>query len=164
MDKTLSVIIGVIAALMLVVAVSSLVERNLLSTALFGVITGLLGWWSIKAWRRVPATTGLTGVAASRFDPANKAVQGLVALTLAVLFYFYLFPALFQKKVEADTVAQLKDMYQLVKKAGNRHDTCMYAGAVASAMVQAKDSSGYKQWKDIEAAECKLADLPLPQN
>jgi hypothetical protein len=59
-------------------------------------------------------------------------------------------------KVVSDSIQE----YEIVKRSGNKIDICVHSGFVAAAYLQAKDETGYRQWKDIESADCTEAGMP----
>lgn len=60
------------------------------------------------------------------------------------------------QKVASDSVEQ----YDIAKRNGSKMDTCVRAGLVAAAYLQAKDELNYRQWKKIESDDCSAAGLP----
>lgn len=59
-------------------------------------------------------------------------------------------------KVTDDVIAQ----YEIVKKQGDPIQTCVHAGVVSAAYLQAKDEAKYAEWKAIEKEDCKAAGMP----
>lgn len=59
-------------------------------------------------------------------------------------------------KVATDAVAQ----YDIAKRQGDKMQTCVQAGFVAAAYLQAKDETNYTQWKATEKADCTAAGVP----
>lgn len=51
--------------------------------------------------------------------------------------------------------------YEIVKKNGNKIETCVHAGMVKAAYLQAKDEENYKKWNDVEKSDCKAAGMPI---
>lgn len=51
--------------------------------------------------------------------------------------------------------------YEIVKKNGDKMETCVHAGMVKAAYLQAKDESNYKKWNDVEKTDCKKAGMPM---
>ncbi|MDW2975118.1 MAG: zinc-ribbon domain-containing protein [Alphaproteobacteria bacterium] len=49
--------------------------------------------------------------------------------------------------------------YELIAAEGDVIQTCVQAGIVAQAYLQAQDEAGYNQWKEIEMADCMAAGL-----
>ena len=58
-------------------------------------------------------------------------------------------------KVSSDMVAQ----YDIAKKQGDPIQTCVQAGMVSAAYLQAKDETKYNEWKAIEKTDCKAAGI-----
>ncbi len=58
-------------------------------------------------------------------------------------------------KVSSDMVAQ----YDIAKKQGDPMQTCVQAGMVSAAYLQAKDETKYNEWKAIEKTDCKAAGI-----
>lgn len=58
-------------------------------------------------------------------------------------------------KVSSDMVAQ----YDIAKKQGDAMQTCVQAGMVSAAYLQAKDEVKYNEWKAIEKTDCKAAGI-----
>lgn len=48
----------------------------------------------------------------------------------------------------------------MVKDSGSKIDLCVQAMQVSAAYLQAKNSVGYKKWKQIEKNDCKNAGMP----
>lgn len=58
-------------------------------------------------------------------------------------------------QVAADAVKQ----YNIAKRSGGSMDTCVQAGMVAAAYLQAQDESSYRRWKATEKSDCAAAGL-----
>lgn len=58
-------------------------------------------------------------------------------------------------KVSSDMVAQ----YEIAKKQGDAMQTCVQAGMVSAAYLQAQDEAKYNEWKATEKADCKAAGI-----
>lgn len=58
-------------------------------------------------------------------------------------------------KVSSDMVEQ----YDIAKKQGDAMQTCVQAGMVSAAYLQAKDEAKYNEWKAIEKTDCKAAGI-----
>jgi hypothetical protein len=58
-------------------------------------------------------------------------------------------------KVAQDAI----DQYQIVKRNANLVNTCVHAGFVAAAYLQAKDEPNYQKWRSIEVSDCELAGV-----
>lgn len=59
------------------------------------------------------------------------------------------------EKVSSDMVAQ----YEIAKKQGDAMQTCVQAGMVSAAYLQAQDETKYNEWKAIEKTDCKTAGI-----
>jgi hypothetical protein len=59
-------------------------------------------------------------------------------------------------KVAADAV----DQYEIAKRQGDKLQTCVQAGFVSAAFLQAKNEPQYNAWKATEAADCAAAGMP----
>lgn len=59
-------------------------------------------------------------------------------------------------KVANDAVEQ----YQIAKRGGDNMQACVHAGIVAASYLQAKDEPKYREWQDVEKADCKRAGIP----
>jgi hypothetical protein len=102
--------------------------------------------------------------------PRNKRMMlNLVGgLVLAGMFGWFLFGggldqqaakemAKVEQQVAADSVAQ----YEISKRNGNLIETCVHAGMVAAAYLQAKDEANHKRWLATQSEDCKKAGMPL---
>ena len=58
-------------------------------------------------------------------------------------------------KVADDSIKQ----YEIVKRNGSAMESCVHAGFVAAAYIQAKDEANYKIWHDIEISDCAKAGI-----
>lgn len=63
-----------------------------------------------------------------------------------------------EAKVALDAVAQ----YEIAKRQGDAMQTCVQAGMVSAAFLQAKNEAHYTQWKATERADCARAGMPSP--
>jgi hypothetical protein len=61
-----------------------------------------------------------------------------------------------EQKVATDAVAQ----YDIAKRNGDPIQTCVQAGMVSAAFLQAKDETNFNQWKATEKADCAKAGMP----
>ena len=52
------------------------------------------------------------------------------------------------------------EQYNITKSSGNPIDICVHAGMVKAAVLQAKDEAQYKEWNEIEKADCAAAGMP----
>lgn len=59
-------------------------------------------------------------------------------------------------QVAEDAVAQ----YRIAERGNDPIQTCVQAGMVAAAYLQAKDEPNYNQWKDVEKKACTAAGIP----
>lgn len=60
-------------------------------------------------------------------------------------------------QVATDSVKQ----YEIAKRNGATPiDTCVQAGLVSAAYLQAQDESNYSKWKSIEKSDCERAGVP----
>lgn len=60
------------------------------------------------------------------------------------------------RKVALDAVAQ----YEIAKRGTDKIQTCVSAGLVAAAYLQAKDEPNYNAWKARERDDCAAAGMP----
>jgi len=60
-----------------------------------------------------------------------------------------------ETKVAADAVAQ----YEIAKRQGDPIQTCVQAGFVSAAYLQAKDESNYQVWKQTQKTDCRAAGI-----
>lgn len=63
-------------------------------------------------------------------------------------------------KIEDEVAKESVAQYEIAKKQGDPIQTCVQAGFVSAAYLQANDSDNYNAWKEIEELECKLAGVP----
>jgi hypothetical protein len=100
-------------------------------------------------------------------EDGRNAVSGLAGVVIAGVTAWYFFGGGFEhqaakdmgeieQKVATDSVTE----YGIAKRNGNSMDACVQAGLVAAAFLQAKDEASYRQWKDTETADCKVAGVP----
>ncbi|MDP4011958.1 MAG: zinc ribbon domain-containing protein [Candidatus Roizmanbacteria bacterium] len=59
-------------------------------------------------------------------------------------------------QVSSDAVQQ----YEMTKRNGDKIETCVYAGFVSAAYLQAKDEANYQKWKQTESVDCANAGMP----
>jgi hypothetical protein len=95
-------------------------------------------------------------------------LQGLLAVlgVVGVAYYFTIGQdravassmADIENKVAVDAVAQ----YEIAKRQGDAMQTCVQAGMVSAAYLQAKNEAQYTSWKATEKADCARAGLPSP--
>lgn len=63
-------------------------------------------------------------------------------------------------RIEGDVASDMVKQYNIAKTSGNPIDTCVHAGMVSAAYLQAKDNAGYAKWKGIQSRDCEAAGLP----
>jgi hypothetical protein len=103
--------------------------------------------------------------------PASQRQQWLVAILflLGVAAYFtigreaekkYVASSVadIHEQVAADSVAQ----YGIAQRQGDLMQTCVQAGFVAAAYLQAKNEAQYTVWKATEKADCERAGVRQP--
>jgi hypothetical protein len=61
-------------------------------------------------------------------------------------------------QVAADAVAR----YEIAKRQGDPMQTCVQAGMVSAAFLQAKDEANYTRWKATEQTDCAQAGMARP--
>ena len=59
-------------------------------------------------------------------------------------------------QVAEDAVKQ----YEIAKRGTDAIQTCVQAGLVSAAFLQAKDEPSYTKWKAIETTDCAAAGMP----
>lgn len=59
------------------------------------------------------------------------------------------------KQVSDDAVKQ----YEIAKRGTDKMQTCVQAGFVVAAYLQAKDESNFTKWQEIERKDCAAAGL-----
>lgn len=104
-------------------------------------------------------------------EPASKRQQVLVAIlgVLGVVAYFTIGKEAETKyvasemddihnKVARDAVTQ----YEMAKRQGDPIQTCVQAGLVSAAWLQAKNEPQYQAAKATEKADCARAGMPQP--
>lgn len=83
----------------------------------------------------------------------------MVVLTVFGALMFFGFGGI-QFKSPAQKVAEEAEAeYNIAAKQGNKVQTCVQAGFVAAAYLQAKDETNYDLWKSREGADCAVASL-----
>lgn len=60
-----------------------------------------------------------------------------------------------ENQVAIDSVEQ----YEIAKKQGDPIMTCVQAGMVSAAYLQAKDETKYNEWKSVERTDCEAAGI-----
>jgi len=86
----------------------------------------------------------------------NKTAQGFISLIILVasLWYFFGYKGV-EKSVADDAIAQ----YGIAKRNGSAMDRCVQAGMVTAALLQSQEEAKYREWKDVENADCAAAGL-----
>lgn len=59
-------------------------------------------------------------------------------------------------QVAEDAVTQ----YEIAKRNGDKMTTCVQAGLVSAAYLQAKDEANFNKWKATEKSDCAAAGMP----
>lgn len=59
-------------------------------------------------------------------------------------------------QVANDAVQQ----YEMAKRSGDKMQTCVQAGFVKAAYLQAKDEPAFQKWTATEKADCEAAGVP----
>lgn len=99
-------------------------------------------------------------VRARATSPGTKLLTFLLALGIAGFSakQFLTTPSMqdIENKVATDAVAQ----YEIVKRSGDAVQTCVHAGMVSAAFVQAKDEANFKIWHETEKVDCAKAGMP----
>jgi hypothetical protein len=63
------------------------------------------------------------------------------------------------QSIHAKVAQDAIDQYQIVKRNANLVNTCVHAGFVAAAYLQAKDEPNYQKWRSIEVSDCQSANI-----
>ncbi len=96
-----------------------------------------------------------------------KLAKNLAAIIFLLFIAIFIFAAVtcesntdaamddIHNKVSDDAVEQ----YNIAKKQGDAIQTCVQAGLVSAAYLQAKDEVKYNEWKAVEKQDCKVAGL-----
>jgi hypothetical protein len=63
-------------------------------------------------------------------------------------------------EIENQVAEDAVEQYQIAKRQGDTMQTCVQAGLVSAAYLQATNESEYNRWKAIEKANCASAGLP----
>jgi len=61
--------------------------------------------------------------------------------------------------IEGKVAANARDQYEIAKRQGDAMQTCVQAGFVAAAFLQAKDEGNYRHWKTVEQQDCAKAGV-----
>ena len=104
-----------------------------------------------KAARKCPhcgqPLPGLKGPAA--------VISVLITLTLVGVYLSFFLGGGVEHKVANDAV----DQYNIARRQGDRMQTCVAAGLVSAAYLQAKDDANYNIWKSTEKSDCIAAGI-----
>ncbi len=110
-----------------------------------------------------PPTDNTSPVSPKASKSLAMEILGIAAVGFIIWFYFM--GGIEQKtdsdmqnikdKVASDSVAQ----YRIAERNGTAMDRCVQAGMVTAAFLQAKDEDDYRQWKAIEAKDCRAAGV-----
>ena len=84
----------------------------------------------------------------------EKTLTWIIVVCCGFLTWFMLSGGL-HKVVANDLAAQ----YNIARRSGNVMDMCVHAGIVAAANLQAKNESGYAEWKSTERSDCARAGV-----
>lgn len=94
-------------------------------------------------------------------SPAMKSgTRAVLALFVLGLFSWWFFGGGLTSQVENEMVKQALAEYQIAWRSGDRVQSCVHAGIVAAAYLQAKDEANYNQWLSTEKKECRAARVP----
>lgn len=96
-----------------------------------------------------------------------KLAKNIAAILFLLFIAFFIFAAV---TCESNTDAAMSDIhtqvsddaveqYDIAKKQGDAIQTCVQAGLVSAAYLQAKDEVKYNEWKAVEEQDCKAAGL-----
>ena len=85
----------------------------------------------------------------------NK-IRAIAAVIILVVLAFYFYGGGIEHQVANDFTAQ----YKIAKANGDKMQTCVQAGIVSAAYLQAKDDENYKRWKNTEKHDCRAAGMP----
>lgn len=61
--------------------------------------------------------------------------------------------------IEAQAANDAVKQYEMAKGSGDKMQTCVAAGMVVAAYLQAKDEANYKKWLAVEKEDCSAAGL-----
>ena len=62
-------------------------------------------------------------------------------------------------KIEQQVAQDMTEQYNIAKRSGDKMQTCVQAGLVAAAYLQAKDESNYNKWQRTKKRDCKAAGV-----
>lgn len=98
---------------------------------------------------------------------SNK-LQAIFGAVVVVTVIAYFFGGGLEKqaandmaKIEQQVAADAIQQYQISKRNGNLIETCVHAGMVVAAFIQAKDEANHKAWLQTQATDCKKAGMPM---
>ena len=63
-------------------------------------------------------------------------------------------------RIETQVAEDAVKQYEIAKRGADAIQTCVQAGIVSTAFLQAKDEPNYTKWKAIERDDCAAAGLP----
>jgi|GEM_PF-780978 len=103
----------------------------------------------------------------------SKELSSLISIILIALSFWYYFDSVtpgkavyernadsIMKNINAQVTADFLQRYNIAKSSNNKMDACVQAGIVAAAYLQEHNQSNYRQWKNIESADCRDAGVP----
>ena len=91
-----------------------------------------------------------------------------IALALLILMCGWMFgcDAIFNSitdnqlgDIEQQVAKDMTEQYNIAKRSGDKMQTCVQAGMVAAAYLQAKDESNYNKWQRTKKRDCKAAGV-----
>ncbi len=85
-------------------------------------------------------------------------VQGVVALAVFGATAWFFWAGGLERKVADDMIAN----YNTAKATGDAMQTCVHAGMVVAAYIQANDAANAKVWQATERSDCERAGAPRP--
>lgn len=63
-------------------------------------------------------------------------------------------------KIHDQVAKDAVEQYEMAKRSGDKMQTCVQAGLVKAAYLQAKDEPAFQKWTATEKADCKAAGVP----
>ncbi len=100
-------------------------------------------------------------------EEKNTKLQTIAGLLIAAAAGWYFFGGGLEKQAADDlqnihnqVAADAVKQHEIAKRSGTPMDTCVQAGLVSAAYLQAKDEPNYRQWKQTEQKECERAGVP----
>lgn len=98
----------------------------------------------------------------------SNMMQAGLGIVVAVGVGFYFFGGGLEKQaatemanIEQQVATDSVKQYEIVKRGGNLIETCVHAGMVVAAYVQAKDETNHQKWLQTQSADCKKAGVPM---